>query len=226
MINTLRSLIALLTLAMIYSCANTVTLPENKPTQDKTYSFKWNNPEILKKSSYNWKTIPESLRKNHLQYTEWLVQEIKASGLDRLTPSDGKEFGLLSTSDAVEFWGNILVEVSFWESGWDTKNAYTESFGDSRGVNVVSRGLFQISVESGNNRKRSDCRLTDYKQLHDAHINIWCSARIIAYFVRTDGVISKKTVTGWKGPARYFSVLRGTRDYTAKALGAIKNANN
>ena len=149
------------------------------------------------------------------EYTKWLVDALEKNALITFHPIDEDEFGI--KSDPIEFWGNILVEMSYWESKWNPKVKYKESFG------VWSRGLFQLSKQDARYYK---CDFTTEQSVHDPKANIECAVLIMEKLIKQDNKIAGKINGKWRGGARYWAVLRGTRDYTAKALAAIKQVNS
>jgi hypothetical protein len=82
--------------------------------------------------------------------------------------------------------------------------------------------LFQLSIESG---KGYDSSLGAEESLHEPKVNIELAVAIMTKLVKQNGRIAGKTLGKWQGGARYWSVLRGDRDYTAKALASIKAVN-
>tara|TARA_Y100000310_G_scaffold243676_1_gene248221 strand:- start:6409 stop:7041 length:633 start_codon:yes stop_codon:yes gene_type:complete len=183
--------------------------PEPMPTQgEETQGFSWANPD----------------------WDKTLVEAIESSKLIGAEPKDLSEFGV--KKDPVKFWGNILVTMSFWESKWKPDAKYQESFRDRNGKRIWSRGLFQLSIESSLGYK---CPFKKESDLHDPHLNIKCAVMILERWVTRDKYIAnngKKSLeclrsgSPWYcGGARYWSVLRGSRDYTSKALRAIKEVN-
>jgi len=164
----------------------------------------------------NSKTTTSTFAWNNSSWDSYLVDALKKSNLISLKPEDASEFG--TNKDAIIFWGNILVEMAKWESSWKPETEYKESFG------VWSRGLFQLSLSDKNNY--SGITFTSEEDVHDPKKNIEAAVIILDKLVTKDNRIAGKVSNAWKGGARYWSVLRGDRDYTAKALLAIKNANN
>lgn len=161
---------------------------------------------------------------NRADWDAYLVNAIKIQGkaLLEVKPKDWKDYIDVwpSTENGVlNFWANIFVTMSKFESNWNPSTKYRESFG------VTSRGLYQISVPSVN-QTRYGCGVKNEMDLHKPEINIPCAVRIFSYWVRSDGVIRGKVGSSWRGPARYWSVVRGVSStHTKKALEAIKNAN-
>ena len=65
-------------------------------------------------------------------------------------------------------------------------------------------------------------------ELKDPIKNIKCAVKIFTALVKERGdnsIAGKSVMKSWLGSSRYWSVLRGSRAYTAKALAAIKAAN-
>ena len=153
---------------------------------------------------------------NNKDWDSILINALKKSKLMTLVPEDFLEFG--SIKNPIEFWGNILVEMARWESSFDPSTEYKESFG------VWSRGLFQLSLSDKANYKGIE--FTTEESVHDPKLNIEAAVLIMEKLVSQDMRIAGKSGGKWKGGARYWSVLRGTRSYTEKALKAIKEIND
>jgi len=103
------------------------------------------------------------------------------------------------------FYVSLLAELSRYESNFDPSVSFTESFSDSTGRRVVSRGLLQLSQESANGY---GCGITDPQQLHDPETNIRCAVRILGRWVERDGVIAGYNSGAWRGASRYWSPFR------------------
>jgi hypothetical protein len=161
-------------------------------------------------------------------YDKMLDEAIQAHGSVLLStqPKDWKDYideWPDNTDDLIKFWGNILVKMAYYESGWDTKKKYQENFDDRFGNRIWSRGLLQLSIESG---RGYNCIIPNEQALHDPKTNLDCGVIILTRWVSRDKVISDKTSLGkWRGGARYWAVLRGNTQYTKKALSEIKSAN-
>ncbi|MCK5608315.1 hypothetical protein KAR91_40915 [Candidatus Pacearchaeota archaeon] len=209
----------ILTLLLCISCNDKKpeTKPVVKPTPMNTsYKFKW-------KHEYN---------------DYFLINAIKTYGAALLTkkPSDWKDYIDVypTTQDGlITFWGNIMVEMALWESNWDSSiSSLEEDYFKRTGIKIFSRGLFQMSIESARAYKKCKPLLASVADLHVDSKNIKCAVIILNHLFDKDGVITKKvrggflnTKTYWRGGARYWAVLRGTKTYTKKALKAIKGAN-
>lgn len=124
------------------------------------------------------------------------------------TPADIANFcpayGDLSAADKRNFWVYLLSGMTELESNHDTSVTYTENFYDNHGRRVVSRGLLQISIESGN---AYGCAFQTESELHDPVRNLDCGLRILNKWIGADGRISGKS-SSWLGGARYWAVLR------------------
>jgi hypothetical protein len=141
------------------------------------------------------------------------------------TPGDWNDFTNKYPDDLngrLLFWGNILCEMAWYESKWKTETKYQENFNDRNGKRIWSRGLFQLSIESGRGYDRT---LKDELSLHEPHVNIELAVRVMDKLVGQNGKIAGRSFNKWQGGARYWSVLRGSRDYTKKALEAIRQVN-
>ena len=111
----------------------------------------------------------------------------------------------LSYSQRKQYWAFMLSAMARFESNFKPETSYTESFEDANGNRVVSRGLLQISIESGNSY---GCGLKKASELHDPKVNLSCGIRILNRWLGRDGRIAGKVSGAWKGGARYWSVLR------------------
>lgn len=98
----------------------------------------------------------------------------------------------------------IISSLAKFESNYKPASSYQESFKDSKGNYVISRGLLQISQESANGY---GCGIRDAKELHDVETNLRCGVRIMSKWIQKDGVIAGKGST-WLGMSRYWSPFR------------------
>jgi len=162
---------------------------------------------------------PAPLAWKNAAWDRELYAAIDREALTKLTPADAKDFAL--DPKKPEAWARLLVEMAKWESNWKPTTTYTEAFTDAKGRRVVSTGLFQISVESMGG---IGCKVTQAEMLTPER-NIQCAVKAFAHYVRKDSRIAGLGPGQWRGGARYWAVLRGSNDYTDKALKAIKGAN-
>ena len=117
----------------------------------------------------------------------------------------------------IVFWKFFLSCMAMKESGVNPNTEYREAFtvkyGPRKGQRVISRGLFQVSIDSSNGYvKYGAPRISDPNQLHDPLINLECAIVILKRWIEVDGVISASR-NGWKGGARYWSVLRNNNNH-------------
>ena len=154
-------------------------------------------------------------------WDEALKIAILESKLITSTPADADAFNMKPKEWT--HWANIFSMIAFYESKFDPKTSYTEGFDDATGAPVVSRGLFQLSLESG---RGYGCPFTTVDDVHDPVKNIQCAVKILErWVIRDNRIAGKKTFGGYLGGARYWAVLRGNRDYTLESLKAIQKAN-
>lgn len=162
---------------------------------------------------------PAPLAWKNAAWDRELYAAIDREGLTKFTPQDAKDFALEPTKP--EHWARLLVEMAKWESNWKPTTTYTEAFTDAKGRRVISTGLLQVSVES---MAGIGCKVTQAELLTPER-NIQCAVKAFAHYVRRDQRIAGLGPGRWRGGARYWAVMRGHNDYTAKALKAIKGAN-
>ncbi len=119
----------------------------------------------------------------------------------------------LDDAGKTSFWVGLVAALARHESNYKPATAFRESFSDSSGRRVVSRGLLQLSDESA---RGYACEHDRAEDLHDARVNLDCGVRILTRWVVRDGRIAGQS-SGWRGGARYWSVLR-----KASTLGQIR----
>lgn len=154
------------------------------------------------------------------EWTKKLAVEILK--YDWPMPKDARKFNIkrMSTDELVK----VFIAMARYESNFDPEREYKESFKDSSGKPVVSTGLFQLSVES----LRGYGIETNQRLLKDPLKNIEYAVKVFHWWVVRDRVIARKRYCffgTWRGAGRYWSVLRGERAYTKRALKAIREAN-
>lgn len=144
-------------------------------------------------------------------WTKSAEASVLAVDLASLSPSDVSGFcpkyETLPRLDKARFWVALISAISRPESNYKTMQQYKESFLDSKGDPVISRGLLQISMESAN-QSRYSCGIANEKDLHDPFVNIQCGVKILNYWVKKDGAIATYGNGSPKGGGRYWSVLR------------------
>ena len=162
----------------------------------------------------------EKSNPSKIEWSEYAFNEIQRQGdvLTKTVPRDIGEFcpnyPSLREDEKREFWVYLLSTLSELESSHQPDCAYQESFPDSTGQLVVSRGLLQLSRESANNY---GCGFKTASELYDPLRNLSCGIKILGHWVGRHGALAGRGPKGWNGGARYWSVLR-----TGKKLSRIQ----
>lgn len=143
-----------------------------------------------------------------------VMNKLDTLGIDMLNnqPADYSTFcpayNKFTYTQKKEFFTYLISAMAKYESAFNTNSFYKESFNDSSGNPVISRGLLQISIESGN---AYGCGFRNEQELHDPYLNLSCGIRILNRWIgQRDFRIAGKVDGSWKGGARYWSVLRTT----------------
>jgi len=138
-------------------------------------------------------------------------------GLPILTPKDIKkycpDYEIFTYYNKVRFWIVFLSAMAKFESKFNPKCEYKENFKDKNGKYIISRGLFQMSIESlrlnyGYKGNESD--------IHFPIVSIKWAVRILKELIGENKRISghyrkwygKKV---YLGGARYWAVLRNKK---------------
>lgn len=132
-----------------------------------------------------------------------------AAGIVGVVPKDVEEFCpnyvALDSTARRKFYIMLLSALAKFESNYKPTTTYTEKFPDAKGNRVVSAGIFQLSVESGNGYY---CNLKKTADLFDPETNFNCAARIMNKWIVTDKIIGGFVDGRWRGMARYWSPFR------------------
>ena len=162
--------------------------------------------------------------KKHPDGRDWTLSTYReiskvAAGLVTATPYDYKDFcpeyKSLSPENKKNFWVYLLSSMAELESNFNPSLSYRESFRDGSGNYVMSRGLLQISIESGN---AYGCAFKSQSDLNDPYRNLSCGLRILNKWVVNDKRIAGSVSGSWRGGSRYWSVLR-----TSTKVNSIKS---
>ena len=128
-----------------------------------------------------------------------------------------KNFDKLSKKGRAAFWVAMFSAIAYRESNWNPAVSYQEKFPDSDGNRVISRGLLQLSLESGRGYK---CDFNTPEDVHDSKKNLECGVRIMNKWVTTH-----KTMVGngKEGTAKYWGVMRkkSTREAIRKKMNTL-----
>jgi len=107
-----------------------------------------------------------------------------------------------------------LSIMAKYESGFKPETKYTESFKDAKGQLIISRGLFQLSIESAN-QSAYKCGIKQAEELHDPFVNITCMVKIAHHWLNKDLIFFSPNKLGL---SRYHSVARPTSRSHTKIL--------
>jgi hypothetical protein len=158
---------------------------------------------------------------SRIEWSDHAFEEIRRQG-DVLTESEPKDVGQfcsnyssLRKDEKREFWVHLISAMSELESSHKASLQYRESFRNSQGQQIVSRGLLQLSLESAN---AYGCRFKKASYLDDPLRNLSCGIKILGHWVGRDGRIAGRVKKGWRGGSRYWAVLR-----TEKRLKQIQS---
>lgn len=140
------------------------------------------------------------------KWTEKLKQEIIRRQMVKLSPSDILSFcpgySKQDEQGKLTAWMHLFSIMAKYESSYNPKTFFMEP----PPLGYHSIGLFQLSYEDQPNYP--ECALSKKeKNLEDGVTNIKCAVIILSKLVTRDGRIAGN-VGGWKGGARYWSVLR------------------
>jgi hypothetical protein len=91
----------------------------------------------------------------------------------------------LDKTDREKVWTVILTQLAQFESSYDPNVKFVESFRDSSGELVTSRGLYQISTESA---RLYDCGFSNACEIHDPKKNISCAVKILERNMKRTGI--------------------------------------
>lgn len=192
--------------------------PKPTPTATPTATPSANSLKPLWESSSKVKI--GSLLTSHVMNT----LDTLGKDMMSITPADYATFcpafTTLTYTEKKEVFAYMMSAMVKYESGFDTNQSYRENFKDSSGNYVVSRGLLQISLESGN---AYGCGLKTEQDLHDPYQNLSCGIRILNRWIgQRDLRIAGQVSGAWKGASRYWSVMRSTNSPYASIVSLVK----
>jgi hypothetical protein len=159
-------------------------------------------------------------------WTLHVLQTLDSIGKNILDviPTDAETFcpnySNLSYERRKDVWAFLISAMTRYESNFKPETKFQESFKDSAGNYVVSRGLLQISIESSQGYR---CGITDANELHDPFKNLSCGIRILDRWLERDGRIAGQQNSSWRGGARYWSVLRTSSKSYPEIIKLVSN---
>jgi hypothetical protein len=187
----------LLALLFVSACTSVPVAPiaEDTPQDLRQYSAEWSDG----------------------QWTAALVRALEEHGQALLSaPIEG------ACGNRKQFWVTLASALSKYESNFNPAAFYREAFVDARGNHVISRGLFQMSIESSNGNYA--CGFKEAQEIHDPMKAIPCFVKAANKLAGRDGVIYSEDKP-WKGLSAYWSPLRDPKKrdaIMAKARGTCK----
>lgn len=187
---------------------------EDMPSSEEVAAVEEIAPEATESALREVTPLWENKISSSKAWSDYVYRQIDTLGpnLTDVIPADYTlfcpKYKKLSDSQRKQYWTFMLSAMARFESNFNTNAKYTEAFNDSSGKKVISRGLLQISIESGN---AYGCGFKTAQDLHNPYKNLSCGIRILNRWVGRDKRIAGKTSGTWKGGARYWSVLRSTR---------------
>lgn len=141
-------------------------------------------------------------------------------------PKDFSEFGGNADNFGVRFYSELLAALCKFESNYNPKAQFKESFNDKQGRPVISRGLLQVSIESANGYGAA---IKNAEALHDPGTNLMASVLIMRKWIVQDGVITGTSgANPWLGMARYWSPFRNAEKLATmkKKMKEVMGAEN
>lgn len=167
---------------------------------------------------------------NNPEWDQMLLESLEDSGILEVDPVDAwkftDQFRFYTDREKIELYAHIMINISKRESNYKPDCFYKESFNDSTGTKVVSRGLFQLSYEAATLSYRCD-NIGLRSNLYDPKVNIDCAVKVFSRWVKVDKVISLKlSRRKYRGVARYWSTMRPGKIFNSIILrtkAKIKN---
>lgn len=145
------------------------------------------------------------------EWTDILVSALDEYGKDMVLMEQPKDadkwcpqFENFTYERRKQVFVTMVVAMAKRESNWKPETNYTESFTDSKGKKVISRGLLQISQESAN-QSAYKCEISEATMLNHPGVNLACGVKIMNHWI---GKKDKYFGTDKLGAARYWSVAR------------------
>jgi|GEM_PF-6992637 len=134
------------------------------------------------------------------EYTEILVKSLDNHGQALMQSYPPEVCG-----DRKKYYVALMSALAGFESSFDTNAKYTENFKDNKGKYIVSRGLFQMSLESCNGNYA--CAFKSDSEIHDPKLAIVCAVKAANKLVNRDGVLYSESAP-WKGLSAYWAPFR------------------
>lgn len=134
------------------------------------------------------------------KFTALLVKALEDHGQGLLSaPIEGV------CGNRIPFFVMFMSALARYESNFKPEAKYTEAFADAKGNRVVSRGLFQMSIESSNGNYA--CSFKNAEDIHKQELAIPCAVKAMNKLILRDGKLFS-TSAPWKGASAYWSPFR------------------
>lgn len=121
----------------------------------------------------------------------------------------------MQTGDCVAL---VMSFIAKYESNFSSTTTFVEDFKDSSGKQIVSRGLFQMSIASVKQKQYACDMIKDEADLYDDVKSINCAVNIAHHWITRDMVIFSDKAN--LGLGRYWSTARPT----SKSFKKIKDS--
>lgn len=119
-------------------------------------------------------------------------------------------FAGLDIAGRKTFWMSFLADIAWAESGDAPDLVRWHLYDRAAHRPTFRRGLFQIAIESANNKDYT-CAVARAKDLEHADLNIRCAVSILGSSLHRDGAIARNAGAHAAGAARYWQALRNER---------------
>lgn len=169
----------------------------------------------------------DSVRSEGPEWTQHVYKDLfdSAFEFDSAVPQDIGDFCPnymgLSARERKSFWLYFVSVIAQFESGFRPEVSFQESFNDSRGRPVISRGLLQISIESANGY---GCGFRRQSELHDPLRNLSCGVEILSHWLERDNRIAGGRGQSARGAGRYWSIFRPSHRRFQDVKDALRSA--
>lgn len=180
---------------------------------------------VLTSYTADWDHLPQGK-----EWTALLEKALRKHGGDMLKLTSLGDSNIFcpgwsgySYERRLQFFIWLISSMCRYESSFKPSMTYEEDFNDANDKPVISRGLLQISIESGRSYNKS---LQTASALHIEQINLETGVMILNRWIAKDKVIGSRIKVGNEiehgGGGRYWSVLRETSKSRPKIIAQLK----
>lgn len=225
----------------LFSCQQTIAIDESIPSEEKEAAYPLERlPEIDPlplinddHSDFTPLAWESSKSPNRIKWSEATYKEVErrldqfdlAKDANRFCPN----YQLLNTRQKINFWGQLIAAISYFESGWNPTTRFHESTMGTDPVTklpIYSEGLLQLSYQDTLWYKHcefdwnQDKKLKPHdpnKTIFDPNKNLSCGIGILARQIqRYQQIVIKSNV--------YWAVIRegGRYNRINSIIGIVK----